>query len=74
MFRPILKGGRVLVAALTDRSVETVIKTHAGRAGLAVQRPQPAWCRRSRHRTANPGFRHAQVIVSLPSPAIVRRI
>jgi site-specific recombinase XerD len=34
IFRPILKGGRVCPEALSDRSVATIIKAHAERAGL----------------------------------------
>lgn len=34
MFRPIGKGGRVIDARLTDRSVATIVKAHAKAAGL----------------------------------------
>jgi integrase len=34
VFRPVAKGGRVLPAALTDRSVANIVKLYATRAGL----------------------------------------
>jgi site-specific recombinase XerD len=34
VFRPLAKGGRVLSARLTDRSVAEIIKSHAARVGL----------------------------------------
>jgi integrase len=34
VFRPLTKGGRVLSARLTDRSVAEIIKSHAARVGL----------------------------------------
>lgn len=36
LFRPIKKGGQVQSMALTDRSVATIVKTYAGKAGLTV--------------------------------------
>jgi site-specific recombinase XerD len=34
VFRPIGKGGRVMPGALSDKSVATIVKSHAARAGL----------------------------------------
>jgi site-specific recombinase XerD len=34
VFRPIAKGGRIRLARLTDRSVATIVKAHAARAGF----------------------------------------
>jgi integrase len=34
VFRPLTKGGRILNARLSDRSVAEIIKTHAARVGL----------------------------------------